>query len=81
MQDDEDWRQFLLSGHVFFSQQLHVLLFFVWSVGIHVFGWIQDVFVIVNDWFSVVHVAVTDLDDIVFEDFSELVVSREVIVC
>ena len=29
MQDDEDWRQFLLSGHVFFSQQLHVLLFFV----------------------------------------------------
>ena len=41
----------------------------------------QDVFVIVNDWFSVVHVAVTDLDDIVFEDFSELVVSREVIVC
>ena len=35
---------------------------------------------IVGDLFSFVHAAVTDLDDIAIEDFSKLVVSREVIV-
>ena len=29
----DDCRQVPLSGHVFFCQQLHVLLFFVWSAG------------------------------------------------
>ena len=33
-----------------------------------------------DDLFRVVHAAVTDLDGVAIEDFSELVVSREVIV-
>ena len=54
----DDWRQFPLSGHVFFCRQLHVLLFFVWSAGMCP----QDAFVVIDDLFSVLHAAVTDLD-------------------
>ena len=44
-------------------------------------GWIKDVFVvIVDDLLGVVHAAVTDLDGIAVEDFSKLVVSRDMIV-
>ena len=35
---------------------------------------------VVDDLFRVVHAAVTDLDGVAIEDFSELVVFREVIV-
>ena len=35
---------------------------------------------VVDDLFRVVHAAVTDLDGVAIEDFSKLVVSREVIV-
>ena len=35
---------------------------------------------VVDDLFRVVHAAVTNLDGIAIEDFSKLVVSREVIV-
>ena len=35
---------------------------------------------VVDDLFHVVHAAVTDLDGVAIEDFSKLVVSREVIV-
>ena len=43
-------------------------------------GWSQDAFVvIVDDLFRVVHGAVTDLDSIAVDDFSELMVSRNVI--
>ena len=35
---------------------------------------------VVDDLFRIVHAAVTDLDGVAIEDFSKLVVSREVIV-
>ena len=43
--------------------------------------WVQEAFVVVvDDLFRIVHAAVTDLDGVAIEDFSKLVVSREVIV-
>ena len=68
----DDCRQFPLSGHAF-CQQLHVLLFFVCSA-------CQVFVVVVDDLFRVVHAAVSDLDGVAIEDFTKLVVSREVIV-
>ena len=35
---------------------------------------------VVDDLFCIIHAAVTDLDGVAIEDFSKLVVSREVIV-
>ena len=35
---------------------------------------------VVDDLFRVVHAAVTDLDGVAIEDFSKLVISREVII-
>ena len=68
----DDWRQFPLSGHVSFCRQLHVLFFCVVCGDFGVSGWIQDAFVvIVDDLFSIVHAAVTDLDGIAVECFSD----------
>ena len=48
---------------------------------IGVYGWIQNALVvIVDNLFSVIHAAVADLDGIAIEDFSKLVVFREVFV-
>ena len=48
---------------------------------IDAFEWIWNVFVVVvDDLFSVIHAAVTDLDWITIKDFSKFVLFREVLV-
>ena len=52
----------------------------IYSV-IDLFEWIENAFfVVVDDLFSVIHAAVTDLDCITIKDFSKCVVFREVLI-
>ena len=49
---------------------------------IDVFGWAQNVLiVIVDNLLSVIHAAETDLDGVAVEVFSKFVVLREMLVC
>ena len=49
---------------------------------IDVFGWAQNVLiVIVDNLLSVIHAAETDLDGVAVEVFSKFVVFREMLVC
>ena len=76
-----DCRQFPSSGHLFFCRQLHVLL---WAVLSSVSSVCWDEFKIRLLWLSMICLVllknIADFYGITVEYFSELVVSREVLV-